>query len=76
MAAALLAGALVASPGHAASHRPLMAPKPALDGHCSAHPLRTAYVAGVGPTCCAGSMGCAEFLSTTTVVRPKAPNRS
>ena len=77
MAIALLAAMLTSLSAGAAEHRPIKTPKPALDGRCgTAHALQSAYVAGTGPVCCAGSVGCAEFLSTTTIVRPKAPIRS
>ena len=71
----VLAGAFALPAGAASPHHAAV-PRPVLDGRCGVHRLQTAYVAGNGPTCCADSIGCAEFLSKTTFVQPKAPIRS
>lgn len=75
----ILAGALASvAPAGAAPHRPVAAARPAPVGRCGggAHRLQTAYIPGGAPTCCIDSLGCAEFLSTTTIVHVKAPTRS
>ncbi len=76
----VLAGALatMTPAGAAPRHGVAAPPKAVLTGRCGAgaHRVQTAYVAGDGPTCCRDELGCAEFLSTTTIVRTKAPIRS
>ncbi len=75
---ALTAALATMTPAGAAPHHRAAAPKVTISDRCSAgaHRLQTAFVPGGGPTCCRDELGCAEFLSTTTIVRAKAPIRS
>ena len=76
LAMVALAGALIsASPMSAASHRHAAPPAAVQSCGEGVHRLQAAYVSSA-PTCCRDSLGCAEFLSTTTIVHPKAPIRS
>ncbi len=77
-AAVIVTGALMAvqPAGAAPRHHAAPVPKAVVSDGCGGvHRLQTAFVPGE-PGCCAASLGCAEFLSTTTIVRAKAPTRS